>query len=261
MNLDSTIPLIAGTILVTVLVVFIILFVILYKKAQLKFELERQEFQQALLQTEVEIREQTLSNISRDLHDNFGQIASLVKIHLAMISKTELKEEDRTRVEESVELVRDLIKEIRSLSTSLNSQNLAELGIVSMIENDISRIKRTGFIDIQLHYKPVHISIDPQKAIFLYRMFQEMINNILKHSEATKASVGIESSAGTLTLKVNDNGKGMPKQKLKNDQKGVFGNGLLNIKERCKIIGATYSIESYPNKGTFIEIKLPTNPQ
>ncbi len=258
MNLDSTIPLIAGTVLVTVLTVFIILFVILYKKAQLKFELERQQFQQALLQTEVEIREQTLSNISRDLHDNFGQIASLVKIHLAMISKAELKDEDRLRLEESVDLVRDLIKEIRSLSTSLNSQNLTEKGIVNMIENDIARINRTGFIDIKLLYKPHKISIDPNKAIFLYRMFQEMLNNILKHSEATKARVGIEYSDQMLTLKVNDNGKGMPRGISKNQEPRGYGNGLLNIKERCKIIGATYSIESYPNKGTFIEIKLPT---
>ncbi len=258
MNLDSTIPLIAGTVLVTVLTVFIILFVILYKKAQLKFELERQQFQQALLQTEVEIREQTLLNISRDLHDNFGQIASLVKIHLAMISKAELKDKDRLRVEESVDLVRDLIKEIRSLSTSLNSQNIAKQGIVGMIEHDISRIQRSGFIDIKLLYKSAQIAIDPQKAIFLYRMFQEMLNNILKHSEATKATVGIDCTDNILTLKVRDNGKGMSKTRNFHSPVNGYGNGLLNIKERCKIIGATYSIESYPNKGTFIEIKLPT---
>ncbi len=257
MNADSLIPIVAGTLLVTVLVVFIILFVILYKRAQLKFELERQQFKETLLQTEVEISEQTMANISREMHDNFGQIASLIKIHLSMLSEDQ-NEEDKMRISESVELLKTLIMEIRSLSTSLNSQNLKEQGLLMMIENDVERVRRTGFINIILNYKPLDLKLDPSISIILYRLFQEMINNILKHAEATEAQVGLSVSNGILTMSVSDNGIGMPPESKFSREKSATGNGLLNLQERCRIIGATYTIESSPNKGTFIEIKLPT---
>lgn len=126
-----------------------------------------------------------------------------------------------------------------------------------MIENDVERVRRTGFIDIKLNYKPLDLYLDPSISIILYRLFQEMINNILKHAQATEAQVGISVNKGVLSMSVSDNGIGMPPESKSSNKKSATGNGLLNLQERCRIIGATYTIESSPNKGTFIEIKLP----
>lgn len=257
MNPDSTLPLIAGTVLVTILTVFIIMFVILYKKAQLKFELERQQLERALLESEVEIREQTLADIARELHDNIGQIASLVKIELAMLSSS-LNEKDRERVEESTLLLQNMIVEIRALSNSLNQENVKNVGLITMMEKDINRINKTGFIHIEFTPKPEELPINSYHSVFLYRMFQEIINNVLKHSEADHVIVSIVCKKNELMLTVSDNGVGIEKEKLNRLLHNSSGNGLKNIKHRCQLIGATFNMESPPNMGTFISINLPT---
>ncbi|WP_417610273.1 sensor histidine kinase [Owenweeksia hongkongensis] len=257
MNPDSTIPLIAGTALVSVLTVFIILFVILYKKAQLRFELERQQFEQALLESEVEIREQTLADIARELHDNIGQIASLAKIQLNMLPPA-TSEEEVEKIAESKLLLQHLISEIRGLSNSLNYENVQSMGLIGMMEKDINRINKSGFVKVMFHPKPTEISLDSKISIFLYRMFQEGINNILKHSGANQVLVGIEEKANQIVFHLEDNGVGIPKEKLQILLNNSTGNGLKNIKHRCKLIGATFNMESPPNMGTFIRINLPT---
>ena len=257
MNPDSIIPIIAGTVLVTVLVGFIIFFVFLYKKAQLKFELERQQFQQALLETEVEIREQTLADIARELHDNIGQIASLAKIQLNMLPSPEGQSEFE-KLEESRQLLQHLISELRGLSNSLNYENVQNVGLIGMMEKDIVRINKSGFVKVIFHNSLSDLSLDSKIAIFLYRMFQEAVNNILKHSEADEVIVTLEQKNQELTLHVADNGIGVKYSELQSLLESSTGNGLRNIKHRCKLIGAKFNMESRENIGTFISINLPT---
>lgn len=257
MTHDTIFPLFAGTILVTILMVFIILFVILYKKAQLKFELERQQFQQALLETEVEIREQTLADIARELHDNIGQIASLAKIQLNMLPSPEGQSEFE-KLEESRQLLQHLISEIRGLSNSLNYENVQNVGLIGMMEKDIVRINKSGFVKVIFHNSLSDLSLDSKIAIFLYRMFQEAINNILKHSEADEVIVSLEQKNQELILQVADNGIGIKYSELQSLLESSTGNGLRNIKHRCKLIGAKFNMESRENIGTFISINLPT---
>lgn len=257
MTADSIIPIIAGTVLVTVLVGFIIFFVFLYKKAQLKFELERQQFQQALLETEVEIREQTLADIARELHDNIGQIASLAKIQLNMLPSLGGQSEFE-KLEESRQLLQHLISEIRGLSNSLNYENVQNVGLIGMMEKDIVRINKSGFVKVIFHNSLSDLSLDSKIAIFLYRMFQEAVNNILKHSEADEVIVTLEQKNQELTLQVADNGIGVKYSELQSLLESSTGNGLRNIKHRCKLIGAKFNMESRENIGTFISINLPT---
>ncbi len=250
MSLDSTLPLIVGTVLVATLVVFIIVFVILYSRAQLKFRLERQHFQQALLEAEVEIRKETLNNVALDLHDNIGQIASLIKINLNLIS-SELKAKDQKHLEESTQLLRHLIADIKSLTNNLMDQEINPNYLLEQMQRDIQRIQQTGIIDLKLETSSKEIKLAPDISIFLYRMFQEMINNVVKHSKATAALVKLKKNDTSLFLILQDNGIGFPA--LKNNK----GNGLNNIKERCKMIEADLTIDSNENKGTFIQIIYP----
>ena len=249
MDSDNTIIIIAATALVGMLAVFIILFVILYKRAQVRFELEREQYKQALLQAEIEIREQTLADIARDLHDNFGQIASLIKINLNMLSEKQ-EAKDKKHIEESIALLTQLIDDMRALPASLNGKGIKEVGLVRMMEKDVARINTYGSTHFTFKAAP-GIDLEHAISIFIYRMFQEIVNNILKHSQASEATISIEVEDNTLTLQVEDNGIGIPEEKRKK------GNGLSNIKERCKIIGAHCSFESIPGKGTCIKIAAP----
>lgn len=254
-NNDLVLPVLAGTVIFASLIIFIIYFILLYNKAQQRFNGERQRFKETLLQTEIEIREQTLKHVSRELHDNLGHIASLVKINLNMISR-EVSIPDRTKLDESLELLKQLIADIKSLSVSLNSENITRQGFRQVLENTISRINRTGSV----HVKYIEHGSLPQLSdgieIILYRICQEMFNNTLQHAEATYISLTSICADHYLALEYTDNGKGFDvERKVSGSEKS--GSGLSNIISRCNIIGAEITINSRPGDGTSIRISLP----
>ena len=257
MTNDETTPILIGTIGMSIMATFIIVFVILYRKAQFKFELERQQFKQALLAAEVEIREQTLEDVSMDLHDNIGQIASIVKMNLSIISEN-LSEEDHLRVTEAKVLLSKLIADIKSLTYLLDRKNYKHVSLLRLLEDDIARINRLELIDIKLENNLQSFKFNSETSIFLYRMYQEMLNNALKHSEATEALVEIYTFQGNLIFRFRDNGIGLDSFTVKPYLKHSNGKGMKNIMERCKIIGATVEVIGIRNKGTSITISLPT---
>lgn len=244
-----------GTILAIVLIAFIIIVIILYRRSQLKFQIEKQALHQALLQSEVEIREQTLLNISRDLHDNFGQIASLIKINLNLLSG-QLSDTDQVHISESKDLLKKLIGDIRELSSSLSDETLAKQGLQKMIETDLQRVSRSGALAVHLTADYDNDQLDPKASVFLYRMFQELLNNALKHAKAENLYVELIGDDTQLKLLFKDDGKGIEEEKLANQKHGLSGNGLLNLQERCKMIGASYQLKTAPQAGTEIEILL-----
>lgn len=247
--------LLIGTALAILLIAFIVLVVALYRRAQMRLILSRKTFEQNILQTEVEIREETLSRVSKDLHDNLGQIASLIKINLNLLSK-DISESDRIRITESKELLQKLIGDIRLLSSSLAAENLAKQGLAKQMQLDLERIERSGMIKVHFKSSTAHFAIKPEERVFLYRMFQEMLNNSLKHAQAQNLFLSIEQNDQVLRLNFKDDGVGMPPEKLNPTARGLSGNGLLNIKERCALIGAKCIIESNPGQGTSFNIVL-----
>lgn len=245
---NNHIPLIASTLLVLFLVSFIILFVILYNKTQLNFRLERQRFHQELLETEIEIREQTLSNVSQELHDNVGQVAALLKMNLRQIQSVP---ESKEQLHLSNELIQQLIMDIKDISTSLQNHQLAEIGLNEAITKDCERVKKLGFISVQLDCSTSLTDVDVNTSIFLYRMYQEAINNVISHSQASKVIVSLQEANNVLHLTIEDNGIGF------NSSSGRIGNGLSNLTKRAKTIDAQLQLNSKKGKGTTVLISLP----
>jgi two-component system, NarL family, sensor kinase len=245
---DLIISIAAATAVMIILSGGIIYFVIIYRRKQQVFEQERQAFKLALHKTEIEIKEQTLSDISRELHDNIGQIASLIKINLNLVLP-HLSLNDREKVSESLDLLKQLIKDIQSLSVSLKGENLKRFGLLKMIEKDVEQYQRSIGL-IHFSAPPELPELDYAIEIFLYRMSQEIFNNIIKHAQASEAEVFIEAVTNSLIFRITDNGKGFLVSEENN------GSGLINLKERCEIIGAKLEIESEPGHGTQITIKL-----
>lgn len=244
-----------GTALAFLLIAFVVIVMILYRRAQLRLILSRQTFEQNILQTEIEIREETLSRVSKDLHDNFGQIASLIKINLNLLSK-ELSDSDQIKISESKELLQKLIGDIRLLSSSLAGENLAKQGLAKQMELDLERIERSGVLKVHFKSSTAHFAIKPEERVFLYRMFQEMLNNTLKHAQAKNLYLTVEQTNKGLVLVFTDDGIGIPDEKLHSTERGLSGNGLLNIRERSKLIGAQCTIDSTEGQGTTFKIVL-----
>lgn len=253
LSLDSElmVPLIIGTVLFSIIVIGLLLFLMRYHKAQQKLIIERQLHQQELLKTEIEIREETLKSVARDLHDNLGQVASLIKINLNLVSN-ELPEEDKKKIDESIDLLKQLIGDIKAISLSLSKTQ--QIDLLDTLHRDIQRVNRTGQLHVQLNIIGDLPLLGSDTTLFLYRICQESLNNILKHANATQAMLNLTCTSKYLTIEIDDNGNGFDTQ-----QKSVFqkGSGLSNLISRSEKIGATCNITSKIGEGAKICINLP----
>ena len=234
---------VSGTGLVVLLLVFIVYFILLYRKKQEVFELEREQLKQAHLQAQIEIKEETLANISRELHDNFGQVASLIKMNLVLLTN-HVKEEGEENLEQSKDLIKQHVQDIRSLSVSLKAENLKRFGLLGMLKKELERYEKAGQLKIELK-APENLEIESEvEETFVYRMLQEILNNVIKHARATEVSIDIVADPSTKRFIIKDNGKGFDINTVN------LGSGILNIEERCKFINASFKLNSSPGKGT-----------
>ncbi|MFK7783629.1 MAG: sensor histidine kinase [Crocinitomicaceae bacterium] len=247
-NIITTI--VTGTLLFGLLTVFIIYFILLYRKSQTKLHYERERKKQELLQAEIEIKEQTLVNVSREIHDNLGQAAALVKINLNLISK-EIPKADQEKINESSILMKQLIADMRSLSQSLNGDNIKRKGIISMLAIDAKRINKTGYVQVDFQHPKSPLDLHFDQQTILYRILQELFTNTLKYAKAEKVDLKMEENANQITVNYADNGIGF------DYEKALFkGSGLSNIKDRCTMIDAKLYFQSEINKGTKVHITL-----
>lgn len=247
---------IAGTITLILLGIFIVMFILFYQKKHANYINEKQQlqaqFSQTLLQSQIEIQEQTRRHISRELHDNLGQIASIIKINLTTIS-LQHPEKAGQKIEDTKELTRQLIADIKALSISLNSDHIAKAGLITAIATEVERINKTEQFRATLINTASNIIIDNDKAIILFRMVQEVLNNIIKHSKAKEITVTANSTENLFILALSDNGTGFSIEEKLNSG----GQGLQNLQQRAALIHAKFSIESVPGAGTHVTIEVP----
>ncbi len=234
---------------------FILSLSILHSKKALSHKKERellqQQYESLLLQSQIEIQEQTMQQISRELHDNLGQIASLVKIHLNTIEPSNPKQVEY-KVSEAKGLLISLIQDLKNLSRALNGHHLHQYGFESALREEIEKINKTGVFNAVFKSSGESNDIEKDKAIILFRMVQEILNNTIKHSMAENIVLSFSSNKNFITLDISDDGIGFDKILVKGN-----GSGLNNLYSRAEQINAVLTIDSHPGNGTAICIKLP----
>lgn len=237
------------------LVGFIIAFILLYQKRRSFHKQEMDQiksvFEQTLLKSRLEIQEQTLQNISHELHDNLGQVASLIKINLNTLDKT--NSGYTTKLEDTKDLIRQLIMDLKLLSRSLNSESIMQIGLKEAILRDLNRLQKSTPLKINFEHSELVPELDDQKSIIFYRIVQELLNNIIQHSQATSIHIILRVSQDLFILEVRDDGVGFDV-----GSSGKNGSsGLNNLKSRAQMLNAKLSIKSTPATGTTIIIEMP----
>ena len=247
-----------GTILLLFLTLFIIVNLLLYyhkrKRHYVENENLKTEFKQTLLQTQLEIQEQTLKNISQEIHDNIGQALSLAKLNLNTMPPTN-DEALQQKILNSKELVSKAITDLRDLSRSLDTDYVQEMGLQRAIEYELEMIKKTGTIETSMIVEGSMFRLEKQKELILFRIVQETFNNILKHASAKTINVNI-NYGDAFTLVIKDDGKGVNLDPLNEGKNNNFGLGIRNMHSRAKLIGAEFNMNSVIGKGTEVEIVL-----
>jgi len=244
---------IIGILFISLLVLFCVLLVKLYIhkiKTYTKVIYEKDlDFQKTLNTTIIETQEQVLNNISQDLHDDAGQQLTYINF---MVENLKLDQPELTESLEPISnSVQMLSRSIRSISHSLNNQLLMQQDLVKAIESEVQRLQKNTQINFSFS-KDVKTQkiFGTNEKIVIYRIFQEVINNIFKHSGATEVNVKL-SAYPLFKLVISDNGKGFDVAAAKSKKSGI---GLNNVISRAEIINFEVNIESAKDKGTTITL-------
>ncbi|MBS1687754.1 MAG: hypothetical protein JSS96_03455 [Bacteroidetes bacterium] len=251
-----TIMIIAGCMLFLIMGIFIVIVLLIYQRRHYNYLKEKEElnaeFAQTLLQAQIEIQEQTLIYVSREIHDNLGYTAALVKMNLFTLGTTMSSVADK-KINNIIELVRKLNVDLKTLSVNLGQDHVMQKGLIKAVETDIANLNDTGIFEVNFEVSDNFPEITKKKTLILYRMLQEIFNNIIKHSKATKIGINFYHDEGKNILKINDNGKGFDIEVAQNNFNGA---GLVNLKNRAKFIDATIEIKSIEGQGTTVIIEL-----
>lgn len=233
------------TLLIVVLTMIFIYVVFIKKKTTLLIAQKEKDmrFEKELATSQVEIKEQTLNYIGQELHDDVGQKLSVVRLRQnQLISK--LKNSEKEELNELSELLGECIQDIRNLSKTLITEQIIHFGLTESIEREVKRIQKLKLLKIDFITQKQDIDISPKHGLILFRIIQESINNILKHSRAKNVTIRLDDDHETLHINISDNGKGFNTTKIQD------GSGLKNMELRAKLIHAEFSIQSELDKGT-----------
>jgi hypothetical protein len=247
---------ISSSIFVLTIFGFLFVFIISYQKKVHSLQIEKAiiqaNFNQTLLQSQLEIQEQTFNSISQEIHDNVGQILSLAKVQLNIIGEGETVNQEL--LTDAKENISKALTDLRDVAKGLSSDRIRVLGLDEAIQQEVTRINRAGILSIQFETNGQVRAIEDQKQLILYRVIQECIQNIIKHANANAVAVDFNYREHCLRIMVSDNGKGFNFQE---EQLNHHGLGLMNLYKRMELIGGHVKIESVPGQGTKVHIKLP----
>ena len=207
------------------------------------------QHKQLILQTQLEIQEQTLKTISEEIHDNVGQVLSLAKLNLFTFENN-----SKQKLEDTKALISKAINDLRDLSRSMHGDRIAELGLQQSVADELQILENSGEFKTHLKITGESYKLPPQKEMVLFRIVQEALHNAVKHAYATHLKVEMIYQPGSFTLTINDDGKGFSPEALKSSQTGI---GLKSMQNRGALIGGEFSIYSLKNNGTSITIEIP----
>jgi len=251
---------------ITIFYIFTLVFLILmasvialllysYRKKQaLHLEKEnmlKAEHETQLLASRMEIHESTLTEISREIHDNINLSLTLAKLQLNTITWNNI-EQSKFIVVSCADLIGKSIDELSNLSRSLNADIIASQGLLNALEAEVERVNRSAKINIVMYVFGETKFLESQKELILFRIIQEALQNIIKHAGAVTVQFHLYFHDKELLIHISDDGIGYNAQQSKQS-----GAGITNMQARVKALNGSLSIEGIQHKGTTITIQIP----
>ncbi|MBS1773386.1 MAG: sensor histidine kinase [Bacteroidetes bacterium] len=236
------------------LIILTITFLLLYYryKQKKKEELdERLAIQQKLrFKAVLEAEEKERVRIARELHDSLGQMLSAAKMNMNAMDS--YNEEDAKLIENAKKLVDDSVREVRTISHNLMPVSLTEKGIITALNELVIKINDTGLLQVDLIINESEERLNSSVEIAIYRIVQEVINNMIKHSKANKVEILLDYNSDKIYLSIKDNGVGFDTTKIEHSS----GIGWKNIFSRVYMMNGDVQVNSQPGRGTLVNIEL-----
>jgi two-component system, NarL family, sensor kinase len=236
----------------------IVLFMVFYQKKMIKEQMKRQalefEYQQKMMQAEMESQESERRRLAADLHDSIGGMLSTIRVGISTLARTlpDPKSIDQTKL-----MLDDTISSVRRISRDLMPSTLEKFGVIHAIKEMCQRFQDTSRIEIHFAAPDEIPTIEKQRQLMVFRIVQELLNNAIKHAEAQHIHVTLIAE-NELHVSVEDDGVGFDAAaEMKANQNGK-SLGLFNIENRTRLLGGKLEYVK-PVKGSKTIITIPLN--
>jgi signal transduction histidine kinase len=230
----------------------IIILILVYQKKQLRFIFEKKAleslYKEEILKSRVEAQEDTLNYVSKEIHDNIGQLVNSAKL-LIGTAERKMPHVGNT-LQQADQTLSKTIHELRALSKSLNRQWLEQFNFFENLQDETHRINASGTLTMTVAHSG-ELTLSKEHQLILFRMVQEAFQNSVKHGAATHIHVKAEQQETKLAITIDDNGKGFD---VNDSSKQGFG--IFSLKHRVSLIGGAVQWRS-DEKGTRVTIEIP----
>ena len=204
------------------------------------------------------LREEQLARLARDLHDDLGQSLTALKMHLTVLERDIARtktEESRKKLGQTAEDMKSIltatVARTRELVRELRPTVLDTSGLIEALEWQAEEFSRFSGIKVELHTDIEEIALDNERSLAVFRMVQESLTNVARHSGAEQVSITVKKTKGLLNIDICDTGRGFePAQRCSSF-------GLLGIQERAEFCRGNAEFHSSPGAGTRVELQLP----
>ncbi|HLP17331.1 MAG TPA: GAF domain-containing protein [Bacteroidota bacterium] len=225
------------------------------KRQEEELEASREQLRELSKSTQAAIEEER-KRISLELHDELGQQLSLLMLDLGMI-ESELKKSNKAlhgKMCSVIELADKTVRSVQRISSELRPMLLDDLGLGAAVKWAVKEFHKRTKIKCEVAINPPHMKADQERSIVIFRILQEALTNVMRHSKATKVSVKLQKVDSTIKLKVTDNGIGISKKQI-DSAKSI---GLTGMRERVRPWDGSVVISSTPGKKTEIAASIRT---
>jgi signal transduction histidine kinase len=247
--------------IITVLLFLGILFIVMlvyYSNKKKQIEKDKiamqQQFSEQILQSQLEVEEQTRHRISQELHDNIAALASVININLGLLERIREFDLQKELIEETKHIAKDLILDVKHLSISLDTNRISDATLPEALGKEIRRLQKQDRFKIEFSVNGNEAVISENKRIIIFRICQELLHNIVKHAKPSLVIVDVTYSNSDLHIMINDNGIGFDIEAAK---KKIKGSGLINLYNRAIILGGSLYLKSDAQFGTHCTLRVP----
>jgi signal transduction histidine kinase len=207
------------------------------------------------------LQDQERSRLGRELHDTIGQYLGALKMSLDVVAVPAADERTRAQLDESVRIADECIREVRTISYLLYPPMLQELGLATAIEWHVEGFSKRSGIEVQCDIDPNIQRLPSDVELAVFRIIQESLTNVHRHSGSSTAQINVDLEAGDLVLEVRDQGRGARPGVLQfsGDVLGTLGVGLRGMSERVRQLGGKLELSS-SEKGMTVRARIPVAP-
>ncbi|HYH15183.1 MAG TPA: ATP-binding protein [Flavisolibacter sp.] len=236
---NTSLILLLGTVGMLILVIGLVVFIILHQRRVSRYQLQlqklEQEQQKVLINASVRLQEEERQRIAADLHDDAGPLLATARLYLSENLVNQDKATQLQSIYQARQILDDTIQLIRNISHSLMPPTLKNFGLESAINDLTQKISGSGSINASSRFHDYKDRLKPEKELLIFRIVQELVNNILKHSNSSFIHITQNVQQNRFLLRVHHDGRGIVQTDFEKLNKSNIGLGLKNISSRLRV--------------------------